>query len=175
MSRQLSFLKTHFFSAFQKLIPIFLCHLFEQGSDMSMKLPSVHLSRHFLAFLLFVIFFRAFVSPVSSLSASETLSFFQELVSLFDRQSIDIHVIQITFSSWEVIFLLWDFVFSSSSSCLFYGSIDLGMFMIQFGRPVIPVGNDLEWCFQFHQLECQAPGQRLLEQFNGQGVCGINF
>jgi hypothetical protein len=131
---------------------------------MSVKLPSVHLLlRHFLAFLLVVVFLRAFVSPVSSHPASKTLSFFQEFVSLFNRQSVDVHGIWITFLLWEVIFLLWGFVFPTSSSCSFYGSIDLGMFMIQFGGPLIPVSNGLEWCFQFHQLECQAPGQRFLE------------
>jgi hypothetical protein len=114
-----------------------------------MELPSIHLLfRYFFAFLLFVVVFGAFVSPVSSPSASETLSFFQELVSLFDRQSVDVQRIRISFLLWEVIFLLWGFVFPTRrSSGSFYGSIDLGVFMIQFGRPLVPVGDGLEWCF----------------------------
>jgi hypothetical protein len=65
-----------------------------------MKLPSVYLLfRHFFAFLLFVVVFGAFVSPVSSPSASKTLSFFQELVSLLDRQSVNIHCVRVTFPS----------------------------------------------------------------------------
>jgi hypothetical protein len=113
-----------------------------------MKLSSVHLlSRHFLAFLLFVIVFGAFVSPVSSPSASETLSFFQELVSLLDRQSVNVHRIRVSFPSWEIKLLLWGFVFPTGRSLgSFNGSVDLGMFVIQLGRPLVPVVNGLEWC-----------------------------
>jgi hypothetical protein len=113
-----------------------------------MELPSVHLFlRHFLALLLFVIVFGALVGPVSSPSASETLSFFQEIVSLFNRQSVDVHRIWISFLSWEIKFLLWGFVFPTTrSSGSFYGSIDLGMFVIQLGRPLVPVVNGPEWC-----------------------------
>jgi hypothetical protein len=114
-----------------------------------MELPSVHLLfRHFVAFLLVVVVFGALVGPVSSFPASEALSFPQELVSLFDRQSIDVHRIRVPFSSWEIKFLLWGFVFPTrSSSGSFHGSIDLVMFVIQLGRPLAPVVNGLEWCF----------------------------
>jgi hypothetical protein len=124
-----------------------------------MKLPSVHLLlRHFLAFLLIVFLFWAFVSPVSCVSTLEAPSFFHQLVSFFDRQSVDIHHIRISFPSWEIILLLWGFVLPTSSLCLFNSSIDLGMSVIQFGCPLVPVVNGLEWSFEFHQLEHQTPG-----------------
>jgi hypothetical protein len=117
----------------------------------SMELPSVHLLfRHFLVFLLIVVF-RALVSPVSSPLASETLSFFQELVSLLDRQSVDVHHVRVSFPSWEVKFLLWGFIFPTRrSSGLFHCPVNLGVFVVEFSRPLVPVGNGLEWCFQSH-------------------------
>jgi hypothetical protein len=113
-----------------------------------MELPSIHLLfRHFIAFLLVVVVFGALVGPVSSSSASETLSFFQELVSLFNRQSVDVHRIRVSFPSWEIKLLLWGFVFPTGrSSGSFYGSIDLGVFVIQLGRPLVPIVNGFEWC-----------------------------
>jgi hypothetical protein len=148
MSIQFSFSKTRFFGTLQKLISILLCHFLEQSPYMSVKLPSVHLLFwHFFAFLLFVIVFGAFISPVSSPPASETLSFFQELVSLFNRQSVDVHRIRVSFPSWEIKFLLWGFVFPTRRSLgSFYGLIDLGMFVIQLSCPLVPVVNGLEWC-----------------------------
>jgi hypothetical protein len=125
-----------------------------------MELPSVHfLLRHFFAFLLVVFVFGAFVSPVSSSSASETLSFFQELVSLFNRQSVDVHRIRISFPSWEVKLLLWGFVFPTRrSSGSFHRLVNLGVSVVEFCRLLVPVGNGFKWRFQSHQLECKAPG-----------------
>jgi hypothetical protein len=113
------------------------------------ELPSVHLLfRHFFALLLFVVVFGAFISPVSSPLASETLSFFQELVSLLDRQSVDVHRIRVPFSSWEIKFLLWGFVFPTrGSSGSFHRLVNLGMSVVEFGRPLVPVGNGFEWRF----------------------------
>jgi hypothetical protein len=114
---------------------------------MSMELPSIHLLfRRFFCLLLVVVIFRAFISPVSSPLASKTLSFFQELVLLSNRQSVDVHRIWVMFPLGEVKFLLWGFVFPTRSSlCSFYGPIDLRMLVIQCGCPLVPVGNGLEW------------------------------
>jgi hypothetical protein len=126
---------------------------------MSVKLPPVHLLfRHFLAFFLVLFFFGAFVSLVSCVPTLEAPSFFYQLVSFFDHQSVDVHSIRISFPSWEIVLLLWGFVFPTSSSCSFNSLIDLGMSVIQFGCPLIPVSNGFEWSFKFHQLERQTPG-----------------
>jgi hypothetical protein len=79
---------------------------------MSIELPSVHLLlRHFLGLLVVVVVFRAFVSPVSCVPTPKTPSFFQQLVALIDRQSVDVHGIRIMFLSGEVKLSLGGFLF----------------------------------------------------------------
>jgi hypothetical protein len=110
MSKQLSFLKTRFFGALQKLISILFCHLLEQGLYMNMELPSIHLLLgHFLGLLFVVVVFGAFVSLVSHVPTPKTPSFFQQLVMLIDRQSVNEHGIWVMFLSGKVVFLLWGF------------------------------------------------------------------
>jgi hypothetical protein len=176
MSRQLSFLKTRFFGTLQKLISILLGHLLKQGSYVSMELSSIHLLfRHFLAFLLVVIVFRAFVSPVSCVPTSKRCSFFHQLVLFVDHQSVDVHGIWVTFFLGEVILLLWGLLLPGVLPGLFYRLIHLVESVVECCCPLVPVVNGLEWCLEFHQLEHQGPGQCFLEQFNGQGVHCVYF
>jgi hypothetical protein len=123
--RQLSILKTCFFGTLQKLIPIFLGHLLKQGLYMSMQLPSVYLLlRHFLAFLL-VVFFWAFVSPVSRVPTLEAPSFLHQLVAFLDCQSVNVHCIQIMFLLGKVILSLWGLFLPGVPSGLFYSLVHL--------------------------------------------------
>jgi hypothetical protein len=124
-----------------------------------MELPSVYLFlRHFLAFLLVVVIFRAFVSPVSRVPTLEAPFFLHQLVSFIDRQSVDVHCIRITFLSGEVIFSLRGSLLPGVPSSLFYCPIHLVKLVVECCRPFVPITNGLEWRFEFHQFKCQHPG-----------------
>jgi hypothetical protein len=143
---------------------------------MSMKLPSVHLFfRHFFAFFLVVVFFWAFISPVSRVPTLEAPSFLHQLISFVNCQSINIHHIWITFLSGEVILWLWGFLLPGVPPRSFNSPVHLMKPVVNHRCPLIPVVDGLEWGLKSHQLECQSPGQPPLEQFDGQGIRGVNF
>ena len=75
-SIQFSFLKTRILCFFKKLVLFFIVQVFENCTDMSIKLLSVH--SLFLFILLSFVFcsFRAFICLMSSLLTFEALTFF---------------------------------------------------------------------------------------------------
>jgi hypothetical protein len=117
----------------------------------------------------------ASVSPVSHVSTLEAPSFLHQLVLFVDCQSVDIHHIRITFFSGEVVLPLCGLLLPGVFPHSFNGSVHLVKLVVNRCCPFVPVVDGLEWGLKFHQLECQAPGQCLLEQFDGQGVCCVNF
>jgi hypothetical protein len=105
-----------------------------------MELSAIHLLlKHFLAFLLVIVVFRAFVSPVSCVPTFGAPSFFHQLVLFFNRQSVDIHRIWITFLSGEVILLLRGSLLPRVLSGSFYYSIHLVKSVVECSCPFVVV------------------------------------
>ena len=97
-STQFSFLKTRILCFFKKLVLLLLVQVFEDCSNMSVKLFSIHLLFQLFSLLSFVLcFFRTFVCSVAGLPAFEAPSFLHQLGSFIEHQSVDVHHVQVSF------------------------------------------------------------------------------
>jgi hypothetical protein len=75
---------------------------------------------------------------VSHVPTLKTPSFLHQLVALINRQSVDVHGIQITFLLEEVILSLWGLLLPGVSPSLFNCSIHLIELVVKSCRPFIP-------------------------------------
>ena len=87
-------------------------------SDMGVKLLAIHPLLWFFFLLSFVLcFFRTFVCLVAGLPAFEALSFFHQLGSFVEHQSVDVHCVQVSFLPRKI-----------ESGCWFLRDISFGPF-----------------------------------------------